>query len=452
MAQEIARSITPKRVTTVATPHSNKPVSQIARRLIVCCDGTWQDGVSTTDRLKYTNVLRLARAIDYQDARYEPPIPQIVFYQSGVGSQKNLFSTYIDGVIGATLADKVEEAYAFIAHNYTPGDEIFLFGFSRGAYTARMVAMMIGAIGILDRQDMDHFASIFLSYQKLANCDELEEKDALEATLTPWNQPTSPGRVRAAAGDPNFSIKCVGVWDTVGSIGLPEELKRSDKIRTLFGFPDLKLGEHIGNAFQALAADEVRKDFTCAKFEQTAQGKAKKQVLKQCWFSGSHADVGGGLEKYDLSFLTLVWMCANVEDILSLDHGYVQRSKPQPATAPWGAQPVYSPLKGIFALSKTQPRETPQHPVPSDQDETHERIHPSILDQPTPQNDLAKVAKQHPEMLWKLLPLEIQFRAGWTFDQAAAVETELKKVQETSLSDVAMDFLSNTIQLATRRD
>lgn len=101
------------------------------KRLIVCCDGTWQDGVLTQDRLLYTNTLRLARTIMNEDTRFDPPIQQIVFYQSGIGTERNLYDEYVDATTGGTLADKVEEAYAFIALNYFPGDEIFLFGFSR---------------------------------------------------------------------------------------------------------------------------------------------------------------------------------------------------------------------------------------------------------------------------------------------------------------------------------
>ncbi|KAF9270122.1 hypothetical protein L218DRAFT_14648 [Marasmius fiardii PR-910] len=142
------KSKSPQRLGTDPT---GKVIERIRKRIIVCCDGTWQDGISV-NRRKYTNVLvntmkllllslililiyigsqRLARTIDQEDVRTTPPTPQIVFYQSGIGSEKNFYSEYVEGTTGATLADKVEEAYAFIAHNYFPGDEIFLFGFSR---------------------------------------------------------------------------------------------------------------------------------------------------------------------------------------------------------------------------------------------------------------------------------------------------------------------------------
>ncbi|KAL4069650.1 hypothetical protein V8B97DRAFT_603958 [Scleroderma yunnanense] len=141
--------------------------NNIKKRIIVCCDGTWQDGIVVEERWKYTNILKLSRGLNHVDVRGGVLVPQIVFYQCGVGSSPNFYSEYIQGAMGLSLGEKVQEAYAFIAQNYSPGDEIFLFGFSRGAYTARMVAMFIGAIGVLDKTDMDHFAEIFVTYQKL---------------------------------------------------------------------------------------------------------------------------------------------------------------------------------------------------------------------------------------------------------------------------------------------
>lgn len=261
-------------------------ILRVYKRIIVCCDGTWQDGVSE-QRSAYTNILRLARTINHADERLSPAIPQIVFYQSGIGSEKNFYSEYIEGTTGSSLADKVEDAYAFIAHNYNPGDEIFLFGFSRGAYTARMVAMFIGEIGVLDRKDMDHFAGIFIAYQKLGKSKKPEEKERLKEQLAPWSSTQSPGKMRVGCNQGSFTVRCVGVFDTVGSLGLPEELTlRAPKLTNLFGFPDRILGEHVERAYHAMALNETRSDFNVNKFQQTEAGRQKNQILKQCWFTG----------------------------------------------------------------------------------------------------------------------------------------------------------------------
>ncbi|THH16823.1 hypothetical protein EW146_g3879 [Bondarzewia mesenterica] len=392
---------------------------RIKKRIILCCDGTWQDGITVKERWGYTNVLRLARAINHVDARIAPPMPQIVFYQSGVGTESSTYAAVLDGATGATLGDKVQEAYAFIAHNYVPGDEIFLFGFSRGAYTARMIAEVIGHIGVLDRTEMDHFAQIFINFQKRGKATNASETAELDAKLAPWTGSDSPGRKRANYEDDSFSVKCVGVFDTVGSLGLPEELTmNSKKIKTLFGFSDSKLGLHVERAYQALALNETRADFNCNKFYQQEEGKCKHQILKQCWFAGSHSDIGGGWEEHDLSDLTLFWMAAQVGDILSLDIKYLA-SIPNP-NAPWGEQEPHDSVKGVFALADTIKRHFPTsfNPV------TQETIHQSVLYQDTILPDIKDVLAQNPELLNDLMPLEEELKANWPYVSPADGESK----------------------------
>ncbi|RPD55809.1 hypothetical protein L227DRAFT_614943 [Lentinus tigrinus ALCF2SS1-6] len=352
--------------------------SDTYKRIIVCCDGTWQDGLDARQKWKYTNILRLARSINHVDDRFDPPVHQVVFYQNGIGTE-NLYDKIIDGVTGASLANKVEEAYGFVAHNYRPGDEIFLFGFSRGAYTARMVAMFIGAIGVLDRTQMDHFASIFLAYQKRGKAEDEEEKRLLDEELEPWTSSSASGKMRVKAGPGHFSIKVIGVFDTVGSVGMPEELTlTSQKIKNIFGFPDHRLGHHIKRAYQALALDETRADF-----------------------------IGGGFEEHDLSDLTLNWLIANIEDALSFNYDYVT-SLPQP-DAPWGTQPPHDPLTGIYKVAKVSRRQPP-----SETDEvTHETIHPSVMAQPNLSTEVKHAVDSNPSILHQLLPWEIKVKEVW---------------------------------------
>ncbi|KAF9015120.1 hypothetical protein BDQ17DRAFT_1403847 [Cyathus striatus] len=429
---------------------------RVHKRIIVCCDGTWQDGISE-HRSAYTNILRLSRAINNEDIRNDggPPIQQIVFYQSGIGTEKNFYSEYIEATTGGSLADKVEEAYAFIAHNYTPGDEIFLFGFSRGAYTARMVATFIGEIGVLDRKDMDHFAGIFIAYQKLGKTDNEEEKQKLREKLAPWNQHDSPGKKRADSDGDTFSVQCLGVFDTVGSLGLPEELTLgSTKIRTLFGFPDRTLGEHVKQAYQALALHEMRLDFKCNKFEQTEGGRRKDQVLKQCWFSGSHTDIGGGYREHDLADLTLVWMAANIENMLSLDVEYLSRLL-QPV-ALWGEQKPHDSKTGIFTLASSIQREIPigvNHV-------TNETIHSSVLQQSSLYPELNNVIKEHPELIAPLLSLEEELKVGWPYkphspvveSYEAQVETRRKRSIRRSILSVGNRITKSILKTVTTSD
>ena len=120
------------------------------KRLIVCCDGTWNDADSAAE---FTNVVRIARAIKPIDARSSPAISQIVYYHSGVGTSDAL-DHVIGGAVGLGLSRNVRDAYAFLAENYCEDDEIFLFGFSRGAYTARSVGGIIGWVGLIHKAEM----------------------------------------------------------------------------------------------------------------------------------------------------------------------------------------------------------------------------------------------------------------------------------------------------------
>ncbi|EPT03844.1 hypothetical protein FOMPIDRAFT_98888 [Fomitopsis schrenkii] len=387
---------------------NNASTGKSGKRLIVCCDGTWQDGIVVNAKWKYTNVLRLARTIRHTDERLNPSIHQIVFYQSGIGSAHNLYSEVVDGTTGASLGNKVEEAYAFLAQNYQPGDEIYLFGFSRGAYTARTIASLIGDIGVLDRTEMDHFSDIFVSLQKRAKSTDPEEIQKLDTFLARWTGPSAPGMVRADRGPGGFSVKCIGVWETVGSVGLPEELAiHSEKTTSLLGFRDKKLGPHVERAYHALALNEPRADFDCAKFEQTDLGREKGQILKQCWFTGCHSDVGGGYQQHDLADLTLTWMAANIGDILALNYEYLM-TLPQPVK-PWGQLPPHTPLTGVYKLAKTIQRTLPT----VTNDITYETVHSSVLEQPHVLPQLAENIKRNPSLVCALHPLEEELRRRW---------------------------------------
>ncbi|KIJ68497.1 hypothetical protein HYDPIDRAFT_125092 [Hydnomerulius pinastri MD-312] len=423
-----------------ATEPGSTPLSKMKKRIIVCCDGTWQDGVIVKERWKYTNVLKLSRALNHVDERAGNPIAQIVFYQTGVGSSPNFYSEYIQGATGASLVEKVQEAYAFIAQNYHPGDEIFLFGFSRGAYTARMVAMFIGAIGVLDKTNMDHFADIFVSYQKLGKSSDPAEIAKLKKELEPWTSHTSRGKRRADSDQDTFSIKCVGVFDTVGSVGLPEELThKSPSTKSIFGFPNTELGEHIERAYQALAINETRVDFNCAKFEQTEGGRRKGQTLKQCWFAGSHSDIGGGWHDHDLSDLTLTWMTANIGDMLSVDLKYIA-SLPDPV-APWGKQPPHDPTTGIFSLAEVGCR---QLPTKTD-NVTHETVHPSVLEQAQIAPALKASIQKDPSLVCGLLPLEEEMKKNWPFTPGKNIPKDSKgRAQVESDTTAKASFLWST--------
>ncbi|KAG8735798.1 hypothetical protein FRC10_010150 [Ceratobasidium sp. 414] len=399
------------------------------KRIIVCCDGTWQDGIISRQAWMYSNVLKLARCLNHDDERYDPPIPQIVFYQAGIGSEQNIYSRYVDGTTGSSLAEKVQEAYAFIAHNYAPGDE--------------------GYIGILDRTAMDSFADIFIAMQKKHKAENEAESKRCDATLAQFQEICDDGRRRSYFNHDKFTIKCislaspfklcVGVWDTVGSMGLPTVITRnSAKMHQLFDFPDNVLGPHIERAMHAMSLNEDREDFQVTKFYQTKTGKERGQQLRQVWFAGQHTDVGGGWHDHDLSDVALIWMLANVEDILSIDFKYA-KSLPRPIAA-WGAQLPHTSQTGIYKLTGIAPRR------PSTDPATHELMHPSVKEQAlrTPQaNDWIR---DHPDRFSRLLPLEEEIRKTWQYtpglvpkrDDSAVARQEQKNEQIAARGLLAM--------------
>src|SRR5262249_29356798 len=160
-------------------------------------------------------------------------------------------------------------------------DEIFLFGFSRGAYVVRSLSGMIGAVGLLRKQDMARFAEAWNWYwQDRAG----REEDVLDGI--------------ALERHTGVEVECIGVFGTVGALGIPG----SRLCRDAFAFYETQLGAHVRNAFQALAIDERRGNFQAAIWvpadspdsEANRLARGPQQVLKQMWFPGVHSNVGGG--------------------------------------------------------------------------------------------------------------------------------------------------------------
>jgi uncharacterized protein (DUF2235 family) len=194
-----------------------------------------------------TNVTLLSRAIlSISKQPTNPGIEQIVYYQAGVGTSYGQLQRVAAGALGAGLMEHVREAYGFIVHNWKPGDEIYIFGFSRGAYTARSVSGLISVFGLLTRRGMDGIANVLDAYRHKKLTDP-----ATFQTLTRDYE-------RSAAIVP---VKVVGVWDTVGSLGIPDLYIGGwkppgiaailDSIDENYQFSDTNLHSNVQFAFQA---------------------------------------------------------------------------------------------------------------------------------------------------------------------------------------------------------
>ncbi len=269
------------------------------KRLIVCCDGTWNRADADT----VTNIEKIARTIQTDSAR-SGGVPQQVLYLAGVGTAGYRADRLLGGAFGLGLFANVKTAYRWLALNYDAGDEIFVLGFSRGAYTARSIAGMIGRVGLL-RGDA-------LVDGKLGEaCDRYRLRE------TPKPEWSSPEDFREEFCHETVPIRFLGVFDTVGALGVPGAVRRRHQ------FHDVRLGSGVVTARQALAIDEPRMKFEPCLWQRPVP-EWEPERIKQVWFEGAHSDVGGGYagEECGLSNTALLWMAAEAQDhglVLDLD-------------------------------------------------------------------------------------------------------------------------------------
>jgi len=217
-----------------------------SRRLVVCCDGTWQSSVTWRENIP-SNVTKLCRVIARDGVDEDDKsklIQQIVYYDSGIGTGSlSSFEKSRQGGLGDGLTENVIEAYNFIVNNYEAGDEIFCFGFSRGAYTARAVAGLVTDIGVIKPQHMQDFPEIYLAY-KLHGSTKVRETTAWQDIFKRNLDKTEGNEEEARLDFPNSNkVKVVGVWDTVGALGVPDgRWKDNSGWRKQYAFHNVKLG------------------------------------------------------------------------------------------------------------------------------------------------------------------------------------------------------------------
>jgi uncharacterized protein (DUF2235 family) len=259
------------------------------KRLIVCCDGTWNKPEQLSKGLLApTNVSKLALSIARED---EDGTPQLVHYQRGVGTR--VLEKLRGGALGIGLSRNVRECYAFLVEQYEPGDQLFLFGFSRGAFTARSLGGLVRNSGILLSHNR---ARIDDAYRLYRSPDKETEPASLEAEM-----------FRRLYSHPLAEIEFIGVWDTVGALGIPEGPLTPRRLIKRWSFHDTKLSRHVRHAYHALAIDERRGMFEPALWVRQ-DGAPASQELEQVWFAGAHCDIGGGYADTGLSDIALLWM------------------------------------------------------------------------------------------------------------------------------------------------
>jgi len=290
------------------------------KRIVVLIDGTWNEEGKGND----TNIAKLDPNYIAAGAPLIKPLAadgkaQMAFYHRGVGNDPDFLKRLLGGAIGLGLKQIVQDAYQTVVANYVPGDELYILGFSRGAYAARALAGLIGASGIQRTPDARGFETVWNHYR----VDPKVRKGARQASS--GDRQTIESYNRMAAQDaihPDRTVKCVSVFDTVGSYGVPAgiglaALGRYFTLATL-GFHDTSFGSHIDVGLHAVAVDERRRPFV-PTFWTAQKGQPPRGHVEQTWFAGVHCNVGGGYPDAGLSDEALIWMIARIEALTGLE-------------------------------------------------------------------------------------------------------------------------------------
>lgn len=326
------------------------------KRLIVCCDGTW----NTPDQDEFelpspTNVIRLRNALALSDdAKRE----QRIYYHTGVGTEGTFFQRNAGGMYGAGLGRNIMSAYAWLGVNYEPGDLVYLFGFSRGAFTVRSLGGLLNHAGLLDLRGLS-------PAEKWARVEAVYDK-AYRDHKKDWSDPSWAFFHQSAA-----PVAFIGVWDTVGALGIPDDLAFLNLLDRPqdWRFHDTSLGDNIAVARHAIALDEQR-----ASFSPTLWTEPNSDIplpnsprVQQIWFPGVHSDVGGGYLASGLADIALKWMIDEAASTgLAFNPAMVAQIKPD------ARAPKHDSVRGFFKLLRTRPRAIPLFEASS--------LHPSAID------------------------------------------------------------------------
>lgn len=287
------------------------------KRLVFCFDGTW----NTLDAQYPTNVVLTAETV-------LPMAPdekaQAIFYDEGVGTGR--LERIGGGVFGWGLVDRLGDAYRFLTFNYTPGDEIFVFGFSRGAFTARSFVGMLRNCGIVSRSNAGRIKEAIAWYRArtAAKAPDSLQSRRFRAEISPavcvedgedaWRQANVNGYVAGSAR--RLKIRYLGVWDTVGALGVPTRYRLLTFFNRKYQFHDTSLSTMVAAGRHAVAIDERRQDFIPTLWSNVdvlnrdagAEPDSALAPYVERWFPGVHCGVGGGGSFRGLSDQALTWV------------------------------------------------------------------------------------------------------------------------------------------------
>lgn len=283
------------------------------KRIVICADGTWNEPEKRdekTGRIYPTNVLKVARAVRPHSTQ---GVVQVVYYFEGVGTAGG-WDKITGGAFGHGIELNVRSLYRFIVLNYEPGDELYLFGFSRGAFTVRTLLGFMNCIGLLEKDDEYYTPELYGLYESSEARDSPKWEHAFRNIDN--RRPCPP-------------IRFIGVWDTVGALGAPGRIGAlATKIlrRNKYKYHDVELNPQIQHAYHALAIDERREPFVPTLWHKPPGWTG---TLEQAWFPGVHSNVGGGYSPDGLANEALHWMIEKAEGLgLEFDSRFLRFYRP----------------------------------------------------------------------------------------------------------------------------
>jgi hypothetical protein len=313
---------------------------QSGKNIVLCSDGTGNAG----GKGRGTNVWRLFQAVDLSKG------DQVAFHDDGVGTQDFKFLKAIGGATGAGLGQNIRQLYASLVRVYDDGDRVYLFGFSRGAYTVRSLVNFIDRFGILDRHGFDtpkelerEIFGLYDDYRRGNRRDKAAHENETDPKFCP---------------DRKGVIAFLGVWDTVDAIGVPfDELREWFRDFMPWKHHAYELNPSVKAAFHALAIDDERKSFQPLLFDEREPAKGT-ELVEQVWFAGVHSNVGGGYPKDQVAYNSLDWIMRQASDP-DLCDGYIplrfHASEFGDAANPHGK--VYDSRSGLAAYYRLSPRD-----------------------------------------------------------------------------------------------
>ncbi len=347
------------------------------KNIVLFSDGTG----NSSSKLFKTNVWRTYQAIDVADPKNPAAPRQFAFYDDGVGNSSFKPLAVLGGALGVGLARNVRDLYAYVCRNYQSGDRIYAFGFSRGAFTIRVLVGLILNQGLVpyngNEAELDRMVNAAFRAFRAGNFKHDKgllgplralRDGCIRAWHALWGRPAydrsrNIGRpeVKLPDGEP-IKIEFLGLWDTVDAYGLPvDELTRAvDKFIWPLTMPDLDLSQRVKRARHALALDDERNTFHPRLWNEATEEHGNAQTrhidqerISQVWFAGMHSDVGGGYPDDGLAYVSLVWM---IQEAAKYGLRFVPRICTQYRAAMDENGPIHDSRRGLAGYYRYNPR------------------------------------------------------------------------------------------------